>query len=220
MKKISSVRAILSLNRGLLGEVSPALRAAQIKWDQELIHLFFYYDGEISEEDHEAAECAATEVMADFPEYHYEIDILQWDYPKPIPKEGELVYYRREVRPNKSQPQNWLKFNESDPKIFLRVKTLLSIIDGLLGEVSPALRKTSISWDQQKIHLYFYYDGEISNEDNESSKRIGAKVISNFPEHQLKIDRLRWDYPRWFPDEATETVYRKKEPAPENDEII
>ena len=53
---IDHVGAILTMNRALWGEVSPALRAARIKWDDQAIHLFFYYDGEISEEDHESPE--------------------------------------------------------------------------------------------------------------------------------------------------------------------
>ncbi len=98
--KLDRVSAILSMGRALLGAVSPALRAAKIAWDEEAVHLYFYYDGEISEEDHESAECVATEVITDFPEYELEIDILRWDYPKPIPQEGlETVYHRREQKP-------------------------------------------------------------------------------------------------------------------------
>lgn len=98
--KISRANAILSMNRALWGEVSPALRAAKIKWDEETVHLYFYYDGKISEEDHESAECVATEVISDFPEHKLEIDILRWDYPRPIPQEGlETVYHRREPKP-------------------------------------------------------------------------------------------------------------------------
>ena len=94
---LDRIGAILSMNRALWGEVSPVLRAARIKWDEKQVHLFFYYDGEISEEDRESAECVATEVIADFPELQLEIDILRWDYPKPLPQnEGELVYKRRE----------------------------------------------------------------------------------------------------------------------------
>jgi len=88
------------MSRALWGEVSPALRAAKIAWDKDSVHLYFYYDGEISEEDHESAECVATEVSSDFPEHELEIDILRWDYPKPIPQEGlETVYHRKEQKP-------------------------------------------------------------------------------------------------------------------------
>jgi hypothetical protein len=93
---IDRVKAILEMNRALWGEVSPALRAARIDWNEQTIHLFFYYDGEISEEDHESAECVATEVIASYPEYELQIDVLRWDYPQPVPASGELVYCRRE----------------------------------------------------------------------------------------------------------------------------
>ncbi len=213
--KLDRVGAILSLNTALLVEVSPALRSAQIKWDQELIHLFFYYDGEVSEEDHESAERVATEVIASYPEHQLEIDILRWDYPKPIPKVGELVYYRREPGFIRKQQDPFLHLNEIDPKFLLRIKVILSMIDALLGEVSPALRSATVSWDEKKIHLYFYYDGEISDEDKKSAERIRTKVSSNFPEYQLNVQVIRWDYPKWFPEGAFETVYRKREPNPE-----
>jgi hypothetical protein len=62
--------------------------------------LYFYYDGKISEEDQESSECVATEVISDFPEHKLKIDILRWDYPKPIPQEGlETVCYRKEAKP-------------------------------------------------------------------------------------------------------------------------
>jgi hypothetical protein len=59
--------------------------------------LYFYYDGEISEEDYDSARNISGEVYCDFPEHHHEVHVLRWDYPKLIPHEGvETVYYRRE----------------------------------------------------------------------------------------------------------------------------
>ncbi len=88
------------MNRALWREVSSSLRAARIKWDNKKIYLFFFYEGEISEEDQDSAESAATEVMSDFPDYEFEVAILRLDYPLPIPSEGELVYMRREPELN------------------------------------------------------------------------------------------------------------------------
>ena len=97
---ISHACAILSLNRALWREVTPPLRSAKIKWDADTVYLYFFYDGEISEDDHESAECAATEVIANFPDYQLEVNILRWDYPKPVPQEGlTTVYYRKEPKP-------------------------------------------------------------------------------------------------------------------------
>jgi hypothetical protein len=95
------VRALLAVLYGLIGEVSHLLRAVKIKWDEKVIYLYFFYDGEISEEDRESAECIATEVISNFSKHTLEVNILRWDYPKQIPNEGELVYKRREPNPGK-----------------------------------------------------------------------------------------------------------------------
>lgn len=90
------ITSLLAVLYGLIGEVSPPLRAVRIKWDEKTIHLYFYYDGEIAEEDRESAECIATEIISNFSAHTLEVNILRWDYPKQIPNEGELVYMRRE----------------------------------------------------------------------------------------------------------------------------
>ncbi|MBS0615694.1 MAG: hypothetical protein JSR58_03985 [Verrucomicrobia bacterium] len=95
---LDRIRAILTMNRSLWGEVSPALRASKVSWDNESVFLFFYYDGEISEEDRESAECVATEFISSYPEYNLNVEIVRLDYPLAIPHvEGqELIYHRRE----------------------------------------------------------------------------------------------------------------------------
>ncbi len=94
---VNRSRILLSMMTALWGEVSPALRSVSIKWNEKMIHLFFFYDGEISDEDQESAECIATELIAHFPEHELEVDVIRLDYPKPLPKDkGELVYLRKE----------------------------------------------------------------------------------------------------------------------------
>lgn len=91
-------KAILSLLRGLWGEISPSLRSASIKIEKKKIHLFFYFDGPISEEDYESSQVAVTEVIADFPNCEFDITIERVDLPTPLPifEMGALVYMRRE----------------------------------------------------------------------------------------------------------------------------
>lgn len=91
------VKVLLSILFGLIGEVSPSLRAMRVKWDQKTIYLYFYYDGEISEEDRESAELIGTSIIANFSEHSLDVNILRLDYPKAIPAEGELVFKRREL---------------------------------------------------------------------------------------------------------------------------
>ena len=212
---IDRVGAILSMNRALWVEVSPLLRAALISWNDEEIHLFFYYDGEISEKDNESAECAATEVIAGYPEYALEIDILRWDTPKPIPQTGELVYYRRE----KSElllPIPQIKDFIDQP---LNIRIVLSAIFALINEVSPALRRTEVSLGENSILICFYYDGSISEEDAKSVENVRSKISRDFPSHKVEANPLQWDYPKWLPqvmgENAPRCVYRRREEDPD-----
>ncbi|MES2345803.1 MAG: hypothetical protein V4494_07700 [Chlamydiota bacterium] len=207
--KITRVSAILSLNRGLLGEVAPSLRAAKIKWDDEMIYLYFYYDGEISEEDRESAECVATEVIADFSDYNkLDVNIIRWDYPQTIPMIGETVYLRRDIAIKElSLPQQ--DQNDNSDKITW-ASAILSLNRRLWGEVGPTLRAAKIEWDDEMIHLYFYYDGEISEEDWESAECVATEVISDFPNHKLDVNITRWDYPQPIPS-IGKTVYLRRE---------
>ena len=89
--------ARLSLQRALLGVVTPNLRAVYIDVDEKAKKLFisFFYDGEISDELFDITSTAIAEV--DVPEYH-ELDdhIERLDFPKKIPSRGHLVYLRKE----------------------------------------------------------------------------------------------------------------------------
>lgn len=97
---VDRVAMIFSLLTGLLGEVSPELRSASIKWDDPCVYVYFFYDGPISEENEESAQCVATEVIACFPKHQLEVNIQRLDYPHPLPQDvGELVYRRREAKP-------------------------------------------------------------------------------------------------------------------------
>ena len=60
---------LLSLQRGLLGEVHPILRQASIEADATLmiVRLRFEYEREPTNIARESCSCAATEVIADFP---------------------------------------------------------------------------------------------------------------------------------------------------------
>jgi hypothetical protein len=59
---------LLSVQRALLGEVSPSLRGVTVGWRDHLILLRFYFDGAVTEEDREAMSVVGAEVIADFTE--------------------------------------------------------------------------------------------------------------------------------------------------------
>lgn len=89
--------AKLSLQRALLGAVTPNLRAVYIDIDEKTkkLSISFFYDGEITDKFFDIASTAVAEV--DVPGY-YELDekIERLDFPEKIPVRGHLVYLRQE----------------------------------------------------------------------------------------------------------------------------
>ena len=88
----------LSLQRALLGNVTPNIRGVIALLDDNQIYLTFYFDGEISESDEENASEIETEVIADFDEkYTIDTQIKRLDFPHRIKLDkGFLVYLRKE----------------------------------------------------------------------------------------------------------------------------
>lgn len=84
------------------------------------------------------------------------------------------------------------------------------MMGALLGEISPFLRAASINWDAEKITVYFFYDKEISEEDQEAAECAGTEVIASFPEHQLEVEIVRIDYPNPIPVKG-ELVFLRRE---------
>ncbi len=92
---IRQIRVLLSVQKALLGAVTPSLRSVNVSWDMNRIDIYFVYDGEISDMDCEEAECAATEVLANFPDNIVETHHIRCDYPKRTPAVGKQVVFRR-----------------------------------------------------------------------------------------------------------------------------
>ena len=87
---------MLSLERGLLGEITPNLRAVTLKVEDRRIDVRCYFQGEIAKEDRESMSCVKTELIADFPKDQVTLEVVHLDAPAPIPKDDIGVYFRRE----------------------------------------------------------------------------------------------------------------------------
>ena len=97
---IRRINVMLSLQKALIGAITPHLRAVNIAWDMHRIDIYFIYDGEISEDDQEESECAATEVLANFPDDSIETHHIRCDFPNRIPVIGnDVVFQRNEILP-------------------------------------------------------------------------------------------------------------------------
>lgn len=90
---------LLSAQRALLGHVTPQLRAVSVDADpnRQQLAIRFVFDGEPSESVREAASCAATEMIADYPD-PWTIDEEHVVCPAPAQMEHlrHLVYARCE----------------------------------------------------------------------------------------------------------------------------
>lgn len=87
--------ALLSMKRGLLSQVHSSLRAVTVDLDldQEIYICCFYYDATVDDRLFDLASCASCEACED---WVCDQQILQWDFPKPIPSCGSLAYLRKE----------------------------------------------------------------------------------------------------------------------------
>jgi hypothetical protein len=93
------LRVLVSLQRALLGYVTPDLRAVEvIIEDEQNFNVFFYYNRELSKDEEELSSLAETKFMMDFPspDYHVKGILKILPFPNKIPKIGFPVYKRYE----------------------------------------------------------------------------------------------------------------------------
>ncbi|WP_333501113.1 hypothetical protein [Kluyvera genomosp. 2] len=88
----------LSVQRTLLGNLAPNIRAVVAKISGKNIGLLFYFEGQVGDDDEELVSVIETEVIADFDEnFIVDTTIQRLDYPQPINNiNGLLVYLRKE----------------------------------------------------------------------------------------------------------------------------
>ena len=96
MQPLSYVK--LAAQNALLGAVVHELRAVSIdiEFQSKKFIVYFFYDGEISDELFDLASVAITEMSADVAEYELDDHIERLDFPEKIPTQGHLVYLRKE----------------------------------------------------------------------------------------------------------------------------
>ncbi len=94
-----SAYALLSMQRALLGRVTPSLRLVTVDLSDEKsqLHIRIYYDGEISPEMLFLGEIIISNVYADCgPDYILDYEIARIDVPNKMPCYGRLAYERKE----------------------------------------------------------------------------------------------------------------------------
>lgn len=212
MKNIVEIDYLkLSIQRALCSNVFPNLRAVSANVLGNLIEVFFYCQGEISEEEREYCEVVITEIIADVPfpdpndplQPEFNTPIIRLDFPNIIPLNGFWVYYRYE------KPLSNLWQNDSVQNCFSSVWPIphyyvqLSAQKALLGRVSSMLRSVCVNIDEETVSVVFYYNGEISDYDYDNYNFVIKEIRSDFDldnkNIQFDAQILRLDCPSKMP---------------------
>lgn len=90
-------RVLLSVQRALVGEVFPALRAVTVEWRPDMVKFWAYVDGVLRDEDNESLSVVSAEIAADFgPEVEIDYEVVRRDAPMAIDDGRVCVFRRRE----------------------------------------------------------------------------------------------------------------------------
>ena len=90
------IKALLSAQRALIGEVTTNMRAAALKVEDSSIELRIFFDSEISEEDEENVRVIETEIMADFPDNEVSASAIFVPMGRKIDYWDEWIFKRKE----------------------------------------------------------------------------------------------------------------------------
>jgi len=74
----------------------PSLRGISVDWRENTIVMYFYNNGEISEELENDYRCVGTEVVAQYSDAHIDDKIIRIDSPKPLPQHRYWAYKKNE----------------------------------------------------------------------------------------------------------------------------
>ena len=96
-RSVDRALVLLSLQRAMLGEVFPALRAVTVEWSNAAVKFFAYVDGPLTEEDAESLSCISAEVAADlWSGVELDYEVVRRDSPARIDDARVRVFHRRE----------------------------------------------------------------------------------------------------------------------------
>jgi hypothetical protein len=94
---IDMATILLSVQRALLGEVSPRLRGASANFSGQSIRIDLYFDGEIAPDDEESVSDVEGEIAADLPpDTVLRVKASRIDVPRELPAAMSWAYRRRE----------------------------------------------------------------------------------------------------------------------------
>jgi hypothetical protein len=90
-------KALLSVQRAFLGEISVSIRGISVDTSNEKVVVTIYVDGLVSEDFRDELSCVETEVLADFPNNLVRFEISEGSRKgSRISPKGDLIFLRKE----------------------------------------------------------------------------------------------------------------------------
>ncbi|AFY94046.1 hypothetical protein [Chamaesiphon minutus] len=94
----------------------------------------------------------------------------------------------------------------------IRNTLLLTLQFALLREITPNIRGITCGWDESKIMINFYFDGEFTEDEQESMECVATEVIASIPKLTIEVECKRIDNPKSLdPYKLLDWVYLRKE---------
>jgi membrane-associated HD superfamily phosphohydrolase len=181
---------VLSVQRALIGAVTPNLRAVFVENAEENFILTFCYEQVPSSEEEELASVADTEFIADFPDSQTEFKIIIVPYPQQMLLEGQCVYKRYEPLLNGEIAKleaSYLDSQKSNREKNI-TQLLLSANIILLGKVTPSLRVAFIGEINDKLILTLCYEQALSLVEEKIAALAEIEFMSLFPPPQFNAE--------------------------------
>jgi len=214
---------LLSSIVALNDAVTPTLRQVWIDWDDREIVLYFIFDGKITDDMEDDAECVATEVIAYVPEFKLvDTKYIQIDYPKEIRPFGKICAYARyepfvHASFDTHTDFSEIKASEIEEIYKRRMSVLLSCQQALLGSITPTMRNILVDWDEKTIWFHVIFDGPITEEMRNIVQQVEKKITFDFPPPDFSIHTKcsRIDFPERISLQAEQYVFSRKEILPD-----
>lgn len=216
---------ILSVERSMLGVITPDLRAVAVGWHEGTIRARFIYDRPVAEDDWDEIISAEAEVVADhWPRpVQFEADYSDAPIIERLPGETWWVYARREPAPaplgELERAPLWsgaaLVSAYGELPTF-RVKVMLSVQQALLGVIWPEIRVVLAGGDGGVARTHFILDRPVVDEDLAIIGAVEAVVDADFGgtvatsstadftmQRPIEYDTQKWSavYARQEPDD-------------------
>ena len=132
--------ALLAVQRAMLREVTPELRAVIVDLEKEkqILQICFYYDGQVNEKTLDLWDCAAAEASAALgPDCFLETQFVRLDYPLVIPLKGYYAYLRKENNGSNFKPSTQHKIKMTEQTIGYALLAMQSSLNGVVTPERP-----------------------------------------------------------------------------------